>query len=132
MKKLLTTAAVLAMLATAAQAAGDKPAKTATPPAKGVTGQTWIDRCNSRENVWQSYCWAYTRAVADTAILWADMNKDDPAFCIAHTMTSDQLVAVGRKYLKANPEMLEWNAATFLAHAFHDSFTCGKLPGQGV
>jgi Rap1a immunity proteins len=129
MKKLLTTAAILAMLVTAAQAGNS--GKTAPAP-KGVSSQVWLDRCNSQENAWQAYCWAYTRAVADTAIFWADAAEGP--FCIKTSLTSDQLVAVGRKYLKANPKMLEWNAASFLANAFRDTFgtECSKLPGTGV
>src|SRR6266568_3342189 len=37
-------------------------------------------------------------------------------------VTADELVAVGRKYLKANPKTAEWGAGEFLAVAFRDTF----------
>jgi Rap1a immunity proteins len=117
---LLATAAALALVAnvatTPAQAAG----------AQGVTANDWLDRCNSRDRAVQAmqhaYCWAYARAVADTARLWAEIGEGP--FCIAQQVTADQLVAVARKYLTANPEDRHLNASTALAIAFRDAWPC--------
>ncbi len=78
MKKLLTTVAVLATLVTAAHADDKKP-----NPISHVTGQSWLENCNSRETRWQTYCWAYARAVADVAMVWAAVGEGP--FCIDKT-----------------------------------------------
>jgi hypothetical protein len=112
MKKLLTTVAALIAL---------------SAPAQAGTVNDWLGYCNgnkggSKETQF-TYCYAYTRAVADTAMTW-ERHEQSNLFCIPTEATSDQLVAIARKYISANPEKRHYNASYVLAASFHNAFPC--------
>jgi Rap1a immunity proteins len=115
MKKLLTTAATLIALA------------VPTLPAQAGTVNDWLAYCNGNnkgsKDTQFTYCYAYTRAVADTAMTW-ERHEESKLFCIPPEATSDQLVAIARKYISANPEKRHYNASFILAESFHVAFPC--------
>jgi hypothetical protein len=69
MKKLLTAAAALIVLSV---------------PAQAGTVNDWLGYCNGNKGGSKdsqfTYCYAYTRAVADTAMLWAQLATARSAF----------------------------------------------------
>lgn len=112
MKKALTILTALTMLTGAAQAAA------------AWTTEQWVKSCTSKNPVEQAACFMYARGVADGLDLWASSGKAGYLVCVPASVTSEQLVAVGRKFHRENPKDRHLTAGPFLGIAFMDAWPC--------
>jgi hypothetical protein len=69
-------------------------------------------------------CQAFVIGVADTTAFYASAQQLNPQFCIPKEITSGQLVAVYRDYLKENHSLRQFSAAALAILAFKKTFPC--------
>jgi len=117
MKTLLVTTALLTALATSAFA----DALTSGP----ITGNKWLQDCNSKDAVTQLACVSWTRGMVDGMGVAADITEQR-FICGTGGVITRQFVEVGTKWMRQNPELRHKMAAPLLVIAFGEAWPCDE------
>ena len=95
-----------------------------------VTASHLLDKCNSfsagdeYNNPEERICNGYIMGVHDSARSLEQIFEAAPLYCEPPRVTSDQLVLVVKRYLRANPELLHYSASSTVLDALVRAFPC--------
>jgi hypothetical protein len=108
MKRLITTALALALVATPALA---NPAQN---------GNDWASDCAKHD----PFCLGYARGFADGVSLWNILSPETAKICIPNEVLTDALTEVALRYIKVHPESRTETAGILMSYAFVEAWPC--------
>ena len=93
---------------------------------RAVTGNDWVESCDSSKTSDQSFCSGYVLGFIDAIGSWRILSNSPITLCIPAEVTVGQMRDVATRYIADNIKFRHLDAARLFAEAFLTAWPCKK------
>jgi len=88
----------------------------------GFSGNDWLKMCENKSS--QALCYSYTLGLVEGLHAWKALRPDNAPICFPENVYTRQLVELGMKFVRENPETRHRYAWYNLTMAYRQTFPC--------